>query len=83
VQFAAVAVSSSKSATASDVRSHHWTFPVAYDRDGAVGQLYGVQLCPMVELAYRGGIVKSLLFGDKWLSSGALAGQIRSLAAAR
>jgi hypothetical protein len=37
----------------------------------------------MVELAYRGGIVKSLLFGDKWLSSGALAGQIRSLAAAR
>jgi peroxiredoxin len=81
VQFAAVAVSSSKSATASDVRSHHWTFPVAYDRDGAVGQLYGVQLCPMVELAYRGGIVKSLLVGDRWLSPAALAGQIRSLAA--
>jgi hypothetical protein len=81
VQFAAVGVSSSKAATATAVRSHHWTFPVAYDRDGAVGQLYGVQLCPMVELAYRGGIVKSLLFGDKWLSPAALAGQIRSLVA--
>jgi hypothetical protein len=81
VQFAAVGVSSSQASTRKAVLSHHWRFPVAYDRDGAVGQLYGVQLCPMVELAYRGGIVKSLLFGDKWLAPSALANQVRALAA--
>jgi hypothetical protein len=83
VQFAAVAVDAGKAETASLVRSHHWTIPVAYDRDGAVGQLYDVQVCPMVELAYRGGVVKSLLFGDKWLASAALAGQVRALLASR
>ncbi len=81
VQFAAVAVSSSKAAVATAVRAHHWTIPVAYDRDGAVGQLYSVQLCPMVELAYRGGDVKSLLFGDKWLAPAALTAQVRALIA--
>ena len=81
VQFAAVGVSSSKAATASAVRAHHWTIPVGYDRDGAVGQLYSVQLCPMVELAYRGGVVRSLLFGDKWLAPATLAAQVRALVA--
>jgi hypothetical protein len=79
VQFAAIAVGASKSDTARLVRSHRWTFPVAYDRDGAVGQLYGVQVCPMVELAYRGGVVRSLLYGDKWLAPAALAAQVRAL----
>jgi hypothetical protein len=83
VQFAAVAVDGGKAATAALVRSHHWTFPVAYDRDGAVGQLYGVELCPMVELAYRGGVVKSLLFGDKWLAPDRLAAQVRALLASQ
>ena len=36
------------------MRSHHWTIPVAYDRDGALGALYGVAICPLVELARRG-----------------------------
>jgi hypothetical protein len=79
VQFAAVAVRGSKSDTAKLVRSHHWTIPVAYDRDGAVGTIYGVQFCPMVELAYRGGIVKSRLIGDNWLKPAALAAQVRAL----
>jgi peroxiredoxin len=79
VQFAAVAVQSSKADALRAVRAHHWTFPIAYDRDGAVGQLFGVQLCPMLELAYRGGTVKSLLFGDKWLEPAALAAQVRAL----
>ncbi|HEV3055982.1 MAG TPA: redoxin family protein [Solirubrobacteraceae bacterium] len=81
VQFVVVAASSSRTATLRDIRSHHWTIPVAYDRDGALAQVYGVEVCPMLELAYRGGVVKSLLLGDKWLSSAALAGQLRSLAA--
>lgn len=79
VQFAAVAVHTSHSAAASAVRAHHWTIPVAYDSDGAVGAVYGVVLCPMVELAYRGGRVADRLIGDHWLSSEALDSQVRAL----
>lgn len=81
VQFVAVAASSSKGSTAKAVRSHHWTIPVAYDRDGALAQVYGVELCPMLELAKRGGVVKSLLFGDKWTSPSALALKVNALLA--
>jgi AhpC/TSA family len=81
VKFAAIAVGGSKSTTARLVRSHHWTLPVAYDRDGEVGQLYGVELCPMLELAYRGGVVKSLLYGDNWQTPPRLAAQVRALLA--
>jgi hypothetical protein len=80
VQFAAVAVDASQSDTASLVRSHHWTIPVAYDRDGAVGQLYGVQFCPMIELARRGGLVADRLIGDHWEDPGALAARVRRFA---
>jgi hypothetical protein len=82
VQFVAVAASSSKASTAKDVRSHHWTIPVAYDRDGALAQVYGVELCPMLELAYRGGVVRSLLFGADWNRPAALAAKITALVAA-
>jgi hypothetical protein len=81
VQFAAVAVNAGHSGTAALVRSHHWTIPVAYDRDGAVGALYGVEICPMVELASRGGIVRDRLIGDHWLTLAALAPRVRALIA--
>jgi AhpC/TSA family len=83
VQFAAVAVQASHAGTAALVRSHHWTIPVAYDADGAVGALYGVSICPMVELAYRGGIVADRLIGDHWLRSGALASRVRAMLGSR
>lgn len=83
VQFAAVAVRTSHSSAASLVRSHHWKFPVAYDRDGALGEIYGVEVCPMVELVRRGGIVKFRLTGDGWLSAPALASKIRELVGVR
>jgi AhpC/TSA family len=79
VQFAAVAVHTGHSSTASLVRSHHWTFPVAYDRDGALGEIYGVEVCPMVELVAPGGVVKFRLTGDGWLSAPALAAKVREL----
>jgi hypothetical protein len=83
VQFVAVAASSSKASAAKEVRTHHWTIPVAYDRDGALAQVYGVELCPMFELASRGGVVKSLLFGDNWARPAALAAKVRALLAPR
>ncbi|MGI8414031.1 MAG: TlpA family protein disulfide reductase [Solirubrobacteraceae bacterium] len=79
VQFAAVAVRGDHAQTAALARAHHWTIPVAYDLDGAVGGLYGVEICPMVELATRGGIVTDRLIGDHWLARSALAARIRAL----
>jgi hypothetical protein len=79
VQFAAVAVRTGPSQARAAVRTHHWTIPVAYDRDGAVGALYGAAVCPLVELARRGGIVAARLVGNRWLNSDALAARIHSL----
>jgi peroxiredoxin len=79
VQFAAVAVRTGPSQARAAARAHHWTIPVAYDRDGAVGALYGAAVCPLVELARRGGIVAARLIGNRWLSGDALAGRIRSV----
>jgi hypothetical protein len=79
VQFAAVAIRANRAATAAQVRSHHWTIPVAYDRDGAVGQTYGVEICPIAEIAGSGGVVARRLIGEHWSSAAALAGQIRAV----
>jgi hypothetical protein len=79
VQFAAVGVRANQSSTASLVHTHGWTFPVAYDHDGAVGEIYGVQVCPLLELAYRGGVVAYRLVGDKWHSEALLAAKVRAL----
>ncbi len=79
VAFGAVAVSASKSATAKLVHQHRWTIPVAYDRDGSVGSVFGVAICPLVELVSRGGIVKYRLIGDRWLQPTALAAKVRAL----
>ncbi|MGB0094694.1 MAG: hypothetical protein WBP81_19440 [Solirubrobacteraceae bacterium] len=79
VQFGAVAVNASHARAAGLVRSHRWTIPVAYDRDGVIGSVYDVALCPMVELAYRGGVVAYRLIGNHWLSEAALAARVRVL----
>ena len=78
-----MAVHASRSATAKLIRSHHWTIPVAYDRDGSVGGLYGVAICPMLELAYRGGIVNDRLIGDRWQTAAALAPRVQALLSSR
>ena len=72
MQFAAIAINAGRSPTAKLVRSHHWTIPVAFDSDGAIGALYDVDICPMVELAYRGGVVANRLIGEHWLNDSAL-----------
>ena len=79
VQFAAVAIRASKADTAAEVRSHRWTIPVAYDRDGAVGQTYGVEICPIAEISGAGGVVARRLIGEHWSTTAALAGQIRAV----
>ena len=81
VQFAAVAVRSGPAAARALVRKHGWTIPVAYDRDGAVGESAGVVVCPLIELVRQGGIVQQRLIGKHWSRPAALAAQVRALAA--
>jgi hypothetical protein len=80
-QFAAVAVNATHPAAAKAVRVHHWTIPVAYDADGAVGGAYGITACPLLELVNRGGTVAKRLIGEHWLNRNALAAQVRGLLA--
>jgi peroxiredoxin len=79
VEFAAVAVNGSHAATAKAVRTHGWTIPVAYDADGAVGGLYGVSACPLLELVEPGGTVAQRLIGEHWTGREALAARVRAL----
>ncbi len=82
IMFAAVAVDADRAATAKLVRRHHWTIPVACDLSGTIGQLYGVEVCPMIELVRPGGIVQRRLIGDAWRQPAALAAQVARLVAA-
>lgn len=79
VQFAAVAIGAHRDATLALVRRHRWRIPVAYDMTGAVGQLYDVERCPLIEVARRGGIVAARLIGASWEQPSRLAAEIQGL----
>jgi hypothetical protein len=81
VEFAALAVNASVSDIERLERRHRWTIPIAVDSDGRVGALYGVNVCPMIEIARAGGLVVRRLVGDRWLSAQRLAAQVRALGA--
>lgn len=81
IQFAAIAINAGRSETAKVVRARGWTIPVAFDNQGAIGALYNVDICPMVELAYRGGTVADRLIGEHWLNQQALLARVRKLLA--
>jgi len=76
-----VAVNAGRAATDKLVRRRHWTIPVAYDLTGIIGQLYGVTVCPMIEIAGPGGIVAQRLIGEGWERPAALAASVRQFVA--
>jgi hypothetical protein len=80
VQFAAVAVNATRRATERLARSHHWSIPIAYDESGAVGTVYGMEVCPIIELARPGGTVAQRLIGDYWTHPAKLAAAVRRIA---
>jgi hypothetical protein len=45
-------------------RQRGWRMPVGIDRDGAVGALYRVGVCPTFAFAYPGGTLQSAGVGD-------------------
>jgi len=65
VQIAAVAIRGDRKAVVKLVRQHGWGFPVGYDRDGIVANLYGVAVCPQTTFATIGGIVSDTAIGKQ------------------
>jgi hypothetical protein len=62
------------------VRDHGWRMPVGFDRDGAVGSLYGVGGCPTFAYAYPGGTLQGAGIGD--LTEAELSARVEELLAA-
>jgi hypothetical protein len=62
------------------IRQHDWTMPVGYDRDGAVGGLYGVGGCPTFAYVYPGGTLQDASIGD--LTAAQLSDRVDRLLAA-
>ncbi|MBI5104773.1 MAG: TlpA family protein disulfide reductase [Solirubrobacterales bacterium] len=78
VQFAAVAVRGDRERLRRLIAARGWGFPVGYDRDGALANLYGVAVCPQITFARRGGKVVETTFGE--LSESELAAEVRRVA---
>jgi hypothetical protein len=79
IKFAAVAINASKQETLKLVRQHHWTIPVAFDSQGSIGALYGVEICPIVEVSRPGGVVAGRLIGEHWINRMALTARVQAL----
>ena len=59
------------------VEKHGWGFPMAVDRDGAVGLIYSVGVGPTTFFAYRGGVLARKALGE--LSEEELIDRVRRL----
>jgi hypothetical protein len=81
IEFAAVALDASKLTARSLTLAHHWRLPIAYDSDGAVEALYGVSVCPLIELADAHGRVVGRLIGRAWNDPARLAAAVQRLLA--
>ena len=57
VNFVGLDSASSLDEARKDVEENGWGFPMAVDRDGAVGLLYSVGVGPTTFFAYRGGVL--------------------------
>ena len=77
VQLAAIAIRGDRGDLRKLVRRHGWSFPVGYDRDGALSNAYHVQVCPQLTFARRGGRVVQTTFGT--LAPAKLVAQARNL----
>ncbi len=64
VQAAAVAIRGDRDKLRGLIREHRWSFPVGWDRDGGVSNVYGVSVCPQITFARRGGRIVDTTFGE-------------------
>ncbi|HYP55308.1 MAG TPA: TlpA disulfide reductase family protein [Solirubrobacterales bacterium] len=77
VRFLSLNVGDDRDTVRDLVRERGWRLPVGYDRDGAVGRLYGVGGCPTFAYAYPGGTLRDASIGI--LDRGELAARVDAL----
>ena len=63
VAFAAVAIRGNRGDLKRLTRNHGWSFPVAYDHDGVLANLYGIAVCPQLTFIGRNGRVEDNAVG--------------------
>jgi hypothetical protein len=63
ISFAAVAIRGDRGDLKRLVRNHRWGFPVAYDHDGILANLYGIAVCPQLTFIRRNGRVADTTVG--------------------
>ena len=64
VHFIGLDVRDSKENAREEVLKGGWRFPMAFDRDGAVSQLYGIGGGPTIIFAYPDGITMDVQLGE-------------------
>ncbi len=72
LRVALVAIGGGLDELRTSVRTHGWSFPVGWDRDGILAAVYGVAACPYVTVARWHGRVQGTLVGAAALSGGEL-----------
>jgi hypothetical protein len=80
VSFAGIVVRGGRDDARKLVREHGWGFPIGYDRDGGLSNLYGIAGCPEFVLAYPGGRVRETAIGKRAVTE--LARRVDALVAA-
>lgn len=65
VQVAAVALRGNRDEVRTLVRERGWRFPVAFDRDAILANLYGVAVCPQITFMLQGGEVHDTVVGEQ------------------
>jgi hypothetical protein len=63
VQVAAIGIRGDLGQLRATARVHRWSFPVGWDRDGILANLYGVAVCPHITFARWHGRVQSTSLG--------------------
>jgi len=79
VRFAGVVVKGDRDEARTLVRKQGWTFPVGYDRDGGIANVYGIAVCPELVFAYPGGVVRETAIGENLAKD--LGARVRALEA--
>jgi hypothetical protein len=77
LQVAAISIRGDRDDLRALVRRHGWRFPVAWDHDGILANLFGVAVCPQLTYALPGGAVQATSVGE--LDARALDARLTSL----
>jgi hypothetical protein len=77
VRFAGILIRMKRSEAAKVVAKGKWGFPIAFDRDGQLTNVYGVGVCPATVFAREGGKVAATRLGK--LTDAQLRAQIRRI----